>query len=179
MILVWVLDLFTGSMTVSLVMKRRWWGSEDCVSQCAKHNHIKGSANINCSPWAVEIGDYWWFFSCLEKTILFDIWNLRQLVSVIAVKLFLFLFWRFYLFRRQRGEDPGRGKSRLHAGSPTRDLIPGLQDQALGQRQAPNRWATQGSPIISHLRYFQFWLLWPALLFGDMCRGFSCVCILR
>ena len=27
-----------------------------------------------------------------------------------------------------------------------RDLIPGLQDRALGQRQAPNRCATQGSP---------------------------------
>ena len=27
------------------------------------------------------------------------------------------------------------------------DSIPGLQDRALGQRQAPNRCATQGSPI--------------------------------
>ena len=26
------------------------------------------------------------------------------------------------------------------------DSIPGLQDRALGQRQAPNRWATQGPP---------------------------------
>ena len=29
---------------------------------------------------------------------------------------------------------------------PTWDSIPGLQDRALGQRQAPNRCATQGSP---------------------------------
>ena len=28
----------------------------------------------------------------------------------------------------------------------TWDSIPGLQDRALGQRQAPNRCATQGSP---------------------------------
>ena len=33
---------------------------------------------------------------------------------------------------REKGRDTGRGRSRLHTGSPTRDLIPGLQDQALG-----------------------------------------------
>ena len=33
---------------------------------------------------------------------------------------------------RERGRDTGRGRSRLHAGSLTWDLIPGLQDQALG-----------------------------------------------
>ena len=42
----------------------------------------------------------------------------------------------FYLFIRdtdtQRGRDVGRGRSRLQAGSPTWDLIPGLQDHALG-----------------------------------------------
>ena len=45
----------------------------------------------------------------------------------------------------ERGRDIGRGRSRLHAGSPMWDLIPGLQDRALGQRQAPNCCATQGS----------------------------------
>ena len=29
---------------------------------------------------------------------------------------------------RERGRDTGRGRSRLHAGSPMWDLIPGLQD---------------------------------------------------
>ena len=33
---------------------------------------------------------------------------------------------------RERGRDTGRGRSRLHAGSPMWDLIPDLQDQALG-----------------------------------------------
>ena len=44
--------------------------------------------------------------------------------------------------------DPERGReiSRLQAGSPTWDSIPSLQDRALGQRQAPNRCATQGPP---------------------------------
>ena len=64
-----------------------------------------------------------------------------------------FIFFNFYLFmivtQRERGRDIGRGRSRLHAGSPMWDSIPGLQDRALGQRQAPNRCATQGS-LSSH-----------------------------
>ena len=40
---------------------------------------------------------------------------------------------------RESGRDTGRGRSRLHARSPTWDAIPGLQDHALGQRQALNR----------------------------------------
>ena len=47
---------------------------------------------------------------------------------------------------REAGRDTGRGRTRLHAGSLMQDSIPGLQDHALGQRQAPNRCATQGSP---------------------------------
>ena len=59
--------------------------------------------------------------------------------------LFIYLFMR----DRERGRDTGRGRSGLHAGSPTWDSIPGLQDQALGQRQAPNRWATQ-APLMTY-----------------------------
>ena len=40
--------------------------------------------------------------------------------------------------RRERGRDTGRGRSRLHAKSPTWDSIPRLQDPALGQRQGLN-----------------------------------------
>ena len=39
---------------------------------------------------------------------------------------------------RGRDTDTGRGRSRFHAGSPMWDLIPGLQDHALSQRQMPN-----------------------------------------
>ena len=45
----------------------------------------------------------------------------------------------------ERCRNTGGGRSRLHAGSLTWDSILGLQDRALGQRQAPNRCATQGS----------------------------------
>lgn len=41
--------------------------------------------------------------------------------------------------KRERGRDTNRGISKLHAGSPTQDSIPGLQDLALGQRQVLNR----------------------------------------
>ena len=52
---------------------------------------------------------------------------------------------------RERGRDTGRGRSRLHAGSPTLNSIPGLQDHTLGWRQTLNCWATQAS------LFFIFW----------------------
>ena len=55
-----------------------------------------------------------------------------------------------YLFmrdtQRERQRHRRREKQAPCTGSPTWDSIPGLQDRALGQRQAPNRCATQGSP---------------------------------
>ena len=64
-------------------------------------------------------------------------------------QVFLFFFLRFYLFIHGRG--PRRALAEGEAGSVpgARCGIPGLQDHALGQRQAPNRWATQGSPDTS------------------------------
>ncbi|CAD7690971.1 unnamed protein product [Nyctereutes procyonoides] len=47
---------------------------------------------------------------------------------------------------RERQRHRQREKQAPCTGSPTWDSIPGLQDRALGQRQAPNRCATQGSP---------------------------------
>ena len=46
---------------------------------------------------------------------------------------------------RERQRHRQREKQAPCTGSPTWDLIPGLQDHALGQRQAPNCCATQGS----------------------------------
>ena len=60
----------------------------------------------------------------------------------------------------ERGRNTGRGRrSRLHAGSPMWDSIPGLQDHTLSQRQMHNRWATQAS-LGSHFfkkRFIYFW----------------------
>ena len=47
---------------------------------------------------------------------------------------------------RERQRHRQREKQAPCTGSPTWDSIPGLQDRALGQRQALNHCATQGSP---------------------------------
>ena len=39
----------------------------------------------------------------------------------------------------ETGRDTGRGRSRLHAGSPTRDLIPGPPGHGRGPREMLNR----------------------------------------
>ena len=48
---------------------------------------------------------------------------------------FKILFIYSWEIEKERGRDIGRGRSRLLAESPTWDLIPGLQDHALSQRQ--------------------------------------------
>ena len=47
---------------------------------------------------------------------------------------------------RERQRHRQREKQAPCTGSPTWDSIPGLQDRTLGQRQALNSCATQGSP---------------------------------
>ena len=51
-------------------------------------------------------------------------------------------FLRFYLFiherPREKSRDTGRGRSRLHAGSPMWDSIPGPHDHDLSHRQMLN-----------------------------------------
>ena len=46
---------------------------------------------------------------------------------------------------KERQRHRQREKQAPCTGSPMWDSIPGLQDRALGQRQAPNQYATQGS----------------------------------
>ena len=64
-------------------------------------------------------------------------WKSPFKMNRIFIYLFIYLDF-IYLFMRDthRGTDTGRGRSRLHAGNPTRDLIPGLQDHALAQGSA-------------------------------------------
>ena len=92
-----------------------------------------------------------------------DIINIRlDLGESLSFDIFfIFLFFHYYLFmivieRGERGRDTGRGRSGLHGRSPTWDSIPELRDRALGQRQALNHWATQGSPLFSFLRCYLF-----------------------
>ena len=56
--------------------------------------------------------------------------------SIIFLKIiYLFIHKR----HRDRGRDIGRGRNRLHAGSPMWDSILVLQDHTLSQRQTLNR----------------------------------------
>ena len=48
---------------------------------------------------------------------------------------------------RERGRDTGRGRSRLHAGNPMQDSIPGLQDHALGRRPGAKPLGHPGCPL--------------------------------
>ena len=65
---------------------------------------------------------------------------------------------------RERQRHRQREKQAPCTGSPMWDSIPGLQDRALGQRQAPNRWATQGSPFLKKEIY---WSTLKKIFFKD------------
>ena len=69
----------------------------------------------------------------------------------LVLSLISFFFFNFYLFmivtqrERERQRHKQREKQAPCTGSLTWDSVPGLQDRTLGQRQAPDRCATQGS----------------------------------
>ena len=70
--------------------------------------------------------------------------------------VFFFFFQDFiYLFMRhtERGRDTGRGRSWLHAGSPTWHLILGPWDHDLSRRQMLNRQSLPGALS----QYFSKW----------------------
>ena len=59
--------------------------------------------------------------------------------SIASLESFFFLFLKIFFFiYSERGRDTGRGRSRLHEGSPMWDSIWGLQDHTLSRRQTLN-----------------------------------------
>ena len=76
----------------------------------------------------------------------------------IPISLFLKILC-IYSWETQRDRQRHRQREKqLHAGSRMWDLIPGLQDHALGRRQALNCWAIQGSPT-SSFSLISWWTL--------------------
>ena len=77
-------------------------------------------------------------------------------IHLMSDTFYLFLKRFFFIYsweiHTERGRDTGRGRSRLHAGSPMWDSIPGPQDHALSQRQTLNHWATQASQYCIYIK---------------------------
>ena len=100
--------------------------------------------------WTQEVEVY-----VLKRTDLFSsesrhsFHNLGCVSSTIDDPVVFILFFEdfIYLFMRdtERGRDTVRGRSRLSAGGPMQDLIPGPRDHDLSPRQTLNHWATQVS----------------------------------
>ena len=72
--------------------------------------------------------------------------NIALLEGNEGTWFFFFFFFNFLFIydshterERERGRDTGRGRQAPCSGSPTWESILGLQDRALGQRQASNR----------------------------------------
>ena len=137
--------------------------------------------------WKIQSGNL-----CLliQEFNLFILLWLLIYVDFFLTSTFVFIFLFFlYLFKdsiylfmrgkerereRKREADTGWRRSRLHAGSPTWDSIPGLQDQALGWGR---RWTAElpGCPLLLFLMspavlcYFSLLLLfknWHFCLFA-------------
>ena len=67
-------------------------------------------------------------------------------MTLLTNLIYFFKILFIYSWQTHRKRQRHRGRSRLHAGSPMWDSIPGPQDHALSQRQMLNHWATQAPP---------------------------------
>ena len=110
-----------------------------CLSSGLACFPFSGSENsVTCLPfrptWGLRgVGAY-----AAPQDPFFPSFHLRSLVPLFPLNFYFFKKILLFIHERQKGRDTGRGRSRLHAGNPTWDSIPGLQDHALGQRQALN-----------------------------------------
>ena len=83
----------------------------------------------------------------------------------------IFFLKRFYLSMRHthRGRDTGRWRSRRHAGSPTWDLIPGLQDHIPCAEGGAKPLSHPGCPLMSYLnREYGEWFFSSGTFFSSV-----------
>ena len=81
-----------------------------------------------------------------ENTITIFAINISKVSPIPFIIIIIYLFMIVTERERGRQRHRQREKQAPRTGSLMWDSIPGLQDHALGQRQAPNHCATQGSP---------------------------------
>ena len=69
-------------------------------------------------------------------------------LNILFIYLFIYSFIHSFIHERhrERGRDIGRGRSRLPAGSPMWNQIPGPQDQILSRRQTTQPLSHRGIP---------------------------------
>ena len=96
--------------------------------------HFKLNSPLKCI-WPLHIG---WVIMISQERIFSSFYTVTRLRQAIfsAVHSFFFFFKVLFIYswetEWERGRDTGRGRSRLHAGSPMWDSILGLQDHTLG-----------------------------------------------
>ena len=88
------------------------------------------------------------YYSAIRK-VKYPPFALTNEYNFLSFFNFFFIYDSHTQRERQRQRHRQREKQAPCTGSPTWDSIPGLQGRALGQRQAPNRCATQGSRFVS------------------------------
>ena len=89
----------------------------------------------------------------------------------------VFFFFKFlFIYDSHRERERQRHKQAPCTGSPMWDSIPGLRDCALGQRQAPNCCATQGSPM--NVFYLEYMWMHPLRIYQLFCFQNTYKCII-
>ena len=133
-----VTDTREGVSNIWCLVRAVHWSVPASMFRDSKHLH---------APWLTweHTGTRWQMNFWLNLSVTGPLSPQTHPMAMSSVLFFLnkhpcliLFFLIFYLFmivtERDRGRDTGRGRSRLHAGSPMRNLIPGLQDQALSWR---------------------------------------------
>ena len=112
------------------------WSSWSYVSFLTLHEAVtllgKTWAQIACaqSHFGLHGNSIFNFLFCNSRVFCF----LTSLPTLVISIFFLKILFIHERHGGVGGRDTGRGRSRPHAGSPTWDSIPGLQDHALDQR---------------------------------------------
>ena len=107
-----------------------------------------------------KISNYSFGLRNLRARVLgFESWlpSLPRHMTLSRLQKILFIYSWEIQRERERGRDTGRGRSWLHAGSPTWDWVPGLQKHALGWRQMLKLLSHPGIPLFIYL-FIRFYL---------------------
>ena len=124
-------------MSLTVPMGFTPWEALTCITSEASA-YLLSSPALGTAPWSPLCTKHFASKIALGTFCPPILLDFQDSIYPYLIFSFSFFFLRFYFFIHDRHTQRGRDRSRLHAGSPTWDSIPGLQDHALGLRQAPN-----------------------------------------